>query len=128
VLFIDLDGFKCVNDSLGHQTGDVVLCQIAKRLLGAVRPEDTVARFAGDEFTVLLEDVTDAAAVEDLTERMRALFAEPIQTMGRDVTIGASIGVAFASGNESADVMLHAADSAMYDVKRARSPRDAVIV
>jgi diguanylate cyclase (GGDEF)-like protein/PAS domain S-box-containing protein len=128
VLFIDLDGFKLVNDSLGHQTGDFVLCQIAERLLRAVRPEDTVSRFAGDEFTVLLEDVGDPSVVVELTERMHAIFAEPIHTAARDVIIGASVGVAFANAQDTADVMVHAADSAMYDVKRARSPRDAVIV
>jgi predicted signal transduction protein with EAL and GGDEF domain len=82
----------------------------------------------GDEFTVLLEDAGEPSVVAYLTAGMHAIFAETIHTMGRALTIGASVGVAFAGADDTADVIVHAADLAMYNVKRAQSPRDAVIV
>jgi diguanylate cyclase (GGDEF)-like protein/PAS domain S-box-containing protein len=122
VLFIDLDGFKAVNDRLGHEAGDRLLCEIAKRLLEAVRMTDNVFRLAGDEFTVLLEDMTgtynDARSVANkLIERVSALIELP----GATATVGASIGIAiFTPGhNTSADDLVKEADYWMYEAKKA---------
>lgn len=125
VLFLDLDNFKVVNDSLGHHIGDDLLVQVARRIRGCLREEDTAARFGGDEFAVLVGDVgseSDAQAVADrLSEAMRA----PFQIAGRDVVVTASIGVAISAGERAErESLLQAADLAMYRAKsngRARS-------
>ena len=114
VLFVDLDTFKNVNDSLGHVAGDEVLRDAAKRLLGCLRSSDTAARFGGDEFVVLLEDV-DETAVGRAASRILEAMNEPFEVLGREVFIGASIGIAI--GDEVADDLLRNADLALYRAK-----------
>jgi len=118
VLFLDLDDFKVVNDSLGHAAGDQMLIAVAGRLQGACRPGDTVARLGGDEFAVLVEDITDtseALAVADrITEKLNAVFSVDNKKVGTR----ASIGIAFADQGEDPDQLLRNADAAMYAAKR----------
>jgi diguanylate cyclase (GGDEF)-like protein/PAS domain S-box-containing protein len=124
VLFADVDRFKVANDSLGHQAGDQVLIAIAERLRPLVRDGDTLARFGGDEFTLLLEDVEDAAAAEAVAMRMIELVRAPvILDGGRSVTTSISVGVALASAGSSPDDVLHDADVAMYEAKHRGADR-----
>ena len=117
VLFVDLDRFKAINDSLGHGVGDAVLKTIATRLALVVRPSDTVARLSGDEFVVLCEDVAPDEAMR-IAERVGAAIAEPMVLRDREVIMTASVGLAFsgASGGEPED-LLRDADVAMYRAK-----------
>jgi diguanylate cyclase (GGDEF)-like protein/PAS domain S-box-containing protein len=117
VLFIDLDRFKVVNDSLGHQTGDELLGAVARRLEGAVRPGDTVARLGGDEFTVLLEEITEVHEATRVAERIRATLADPFRLAGRDLFVGASIGIALGSADVRPQELVRDADVAMYRAK-----------
>ncbi len=115
VLFLDLDGFKAVNDKYGHVTGDEVLQVVAKRLAGAVRPSDTVARIGGDEFVVLVEGASDQV-VDAVVERLRAAVVEPLPTL--DLKVGVSIGVALSTRGEAEPrALITAADKAMYEEK-----------
>ena len=115
VLFLDLDGFKAVNDEHGHGVGDEVLVTVAKRLAAAVRPSDTVARLGGDEFVVLIEGATDDV-VDAVVERLRAAVVEPLPTL--DLRVGVSIGVALSRRGEAEPrALLTAADAAMYREK-----------
>ena len=121
VLFLDLDGFKQVNDEHGHAVGDAVLRAVATRLSGAVRPSDTVARLGGDEFVVLVEGAGQDA-VGALVERLHHVVAEPIAhpTGQRPLSVGVSIGVAFSQrGTTPAQRLLSEADKAMYVEKQA---------
>jgi len=125
LLFIDLDGFKAVNDRFGHDAGDFLLFEIAKRLRSAIRDSDTAGRMGGDEFTVLLENIAkvdDAAAVAD---KIRAALVEPAAVpSGEKVTVGASIGIAvFPDDGADGESILKAADSAMYAIKLATGDR-----
>ncbi|ABW12356.1 diguanylate cyclase with PAS/PAC sensor [Parafrankia sp. EAN1pec] len=120
VVFIDLDGFKTVNDTYGHQAGDRLLCEIARRLEAAVRPDDLVARLAGDEFAVLCERVDSPAAVERLARRVLAEIEEPVVLAEGTVRVSASAGVAISRADLSdPDRLLNASDIAMYAAKRA---------
>ena len=114
VLFIDLDTFKTVNDSLGHAAGDELLKEAATRLLACVRSSDTAARFGGDEFVVLLEDV-DEDRVGRVANRILDAMNEPFRVRNRQVFIGASIGIAV--GGDQADDLLRNADLALYRAK-----------
>ncbi len=126
VLFVDLDNFKVVNDSLGHQAGDRLLVAVTKRLRGVVRPEDTVARLGGDEFIFLLEEV-GAEEARGTAERILATLRSPIALKGRKVYVTASIGVALGGNNtRRADDLLRDADLAMYRAKRSGKARYAV--
>jgi diguanylate cyclase (GGDEF)-like protein/PAS domain S-box-containing protein len=116
VLLVDLDGFKQVNDTLGHDAGDELLHKIARRFEAVVRASDTVARFGGDEFAVLLEDVDEHETVA-LAERMLARLAAPIQIADRELTLGASIGIVVRSGPASSEELVRDADVAMYAAK-----------
>lgn len=120
VLFLDLDDFKTVNDSLGHEAGDRLLVGVAQRIQAATRPGDTVARFGGDEFAVLLEDLVDPTDAEDAAERILNTLAVPFQIRDRDLTSHASIGVAIAGDSSDPDQLLRDADTAMYAAKRRR--------
>jgi diguanylate cyclase (GGDEF)-like protein/PAS domain S-box-containing protein len=123
LLFLDLDHFKNVNDSLGHRAGDEVLLQVADRLRAAVRPSDTVGRFGGDEFVVLCEDVDDEAMARTIAARLADAFAQPFRAGGDDHVLGASIGVALMDAGADAildpDALLRDADAAMYRAKEA---------
>jgi diguanylate cyclase (GGDEF)-like protein/PAS domain S-box-containing protein len=117
LLYLDLDGFKEINDTLGHDAGDVVLAEIARRLQGLLRPRDFIARLGGDEFVVLAEDAGEASAIA-LVDRMLAAIAEPMQIEGRKAQVGASIGIALAPQHaRSAAELLLAGDVAMYKAK-----------
>ena len=120
VLFLDLDGFKAVNDRHGHAVGDEVLRRTAERLVRAVRPADTVARLGGDEFVVLVQGASDAG-LQALLQRLAEAVAEPLTIGSVQLTVGASIGSALALGGEADPVGLVAeADQGMYAAKRRR--------
>ena len=121
VLYVDLDGFKPVNDRLGHGVGDRVLQVTGQRLADHVRADDLVARIGGDEFTILCPVVDDVSQLELLAERLVAVLLEPIDIGDQRVQVGASIGVAAAKPAAcSIDVLMDAADRALYQVKRDR--------
>jgi diguanylate cyclase (GGDEF)-like protein/PAS domain S-box-containing protein len=119
VLFLDLDNFKLVNDSFGHEVGDQLLMAIAGRLQTCVRPEDTVARLGGDEFTVLLEDVADTADAVRVAGRIMEELRAPFVLEGREIVINASVGIASsASARNRPGNLLKNADLALYEAKR----------
>jgi diguanylate cyclase (GGDEF)-like protein/PAS domain S-box-containing protein len=120
LLLVDLDGFKPVNDTYGHATGDALLQQVAGRLLAGVRTGDTVARLGGDEFAVLLEVRGDGGLRRgglDVAERLLSSLQEPFLVDGKEVSVGASMGLAIAGRGADADAMLQQADFAMYASK-----------
>jgi diguanylate cyclase (GGDEF)-like protein/PAS domain S-box-containing protein len=117
VLFLDVDNFKTVNDSLGHEAGDRLLVSAAKRLGGVLRAGDTPARLGGDEFAVLLEHVSDPDTACDLAQRIRDAFRRPIEIGGRDVVSTVSIGIAFGGRRSTSEQILRDADLAMYTAK-----------
>ena len=120
LLFLDLDGFKGVNDRHGHAVGDTVLRAVADRLTGAVRPSDTVARLGGDEFVILVESASQAA-VDALVARLREAVGAPLHVHGLDLVVGVSVGVALATGGAcDPQSLLSQADARMYDAKRRR--------
>lgn len=122
VLFVDLDGFKSVNDSFGHDAGDELLQQAAGRMLGIRRRSEVLGRFGGDEFVLLLEDVHDPGEAEAVAERVRLAFDEPFVLREGVVRCGASVGVAVSHGTDvEAPVLLRRADAAMYREKHASS-------
>jgi diguanylate cyclase (GGDEF)-like protein len=116
LLFVDLDGFKPVNDRFGHAAGDAVLVDVAQRLLACVRQSDTVARLGGDEFALLLEDV-NPAEVSSACERILSSLSRGVEVAGHELSLSASIGVAFGDSTETAESMLRNADLAMYEAK-----------
>ena len=118
VLFIDLDNFKVVNDSLGHGAGDRLLVELGRRLRTAIRPADTIARFGGDEFVVLCEDIKEARDAVVVGERIVAAASLPFTLEGREMFVSASVGVALAIDCESTpETLLRDADAAMYRAK-----------
>jgi diguanylate cyclase (GGDEF)-like protein len=120
VLFVDVDGFKQVNDLYGHLVGDRVLREVARRLAGSVRDGDQVARFGGDEFVVLLQRIRDRKAIEPVVRRIEAAFRQPIPLPQGEVILTVSMGAAQAHvDGESAEALIDAADQAMYAAKRA---------
>ena len=117
VLFIDLDNFKTVNDSLGHTIGDQLLVAVTARLESTLRQADTAARMGGDEFAVLLEDLDDPAKATEIAEKVIASLRKPFSIAGKEVFIGASIGIAFDGPDARSDQLLRNADLAMYTAK-----------
>ncbi len=118
ILFLDLDGFKEVNDSLGHASGDVLLVQVAERLRSCVRPTDTVARLGGDEFAILVADKSSEQDGRVVAERIMESLRQPFRVDGREIYIGASIGIAATDQDVAdADHLLRNADLAMYRAK-----------
>jgi diguanylate cyclase (GGDEF)-like protein/PAS domain S-box-containing protein len=118
VLFMDLDNFKVVNDSLGHEVGDLLLFAVAERLKGCLRSEDTLARFGGDEFVVLLEDVDDPKEPIRVAERIIDELRDPFVLDGRQLYVKASIGIALGEDRtKNSDELLRDADTAMYRAK-----------
>jgi diguanylate cyclase (GGDEF)-like protein/PAS domain S-box-containing protein len=126
VMFIDLDDFKTVNDSLGHQAGDAVLIEAAQRLAGAIRPADTVARFGGDEFAVLLDGVEGSDEAAMIADRLLAALEAPCLVDGKQVYPRASIGICISDEDlltQDAEELLRNADVAMYMAKRDQKGR-----
>ncbi|MEO7328647.1 MAG: EAL domain-containing protein [Minicystis sp.] len=124
VLFIDVDRFKVINDSLGHPIGDQVLVTMAKKLRAAVGPGDTVARLSGDEFGVLLDEIPDVAEAVRVAERIRDALAEPAHILGHEVFTEVSLGIALSDPvPDSAEHLLRDADTAMHRAKRRRETR-----
>jgi diguanylate cyclase (GGDEF)-like protein/PAS domain S-box-containing protein len=120
VLFVDLDRFKNINDSLGHSVGDELLVQLARRLTHFLRPGDTVARLGGDEFAILLNDVHGASDATRVAERLQELVREKVEVAGREVFTSASVGVALSSPSyKHPEEILRDADTAMYRAKAA---------
>jgi diguanylate cyclase (GGDEF)-like protein len=118
VLFLDLDGFKSINDRLGHDAGDRVLIEVGARLARSVRASDTAARFAGDEFLVLVEGPDDEQEIDRLADRLRRTLASPYRTGSGEATISAAIGVAItADPNADPAALIHAADESMLRAK-----------
>ena len=123
MLFVDLDGFKGINDSLGHHRGDELLIAVASRLTHALRAPDTAARIGGDEFAVLVDDLHDEREAVIVANRMLEALREPITLAGQELTVRASIGVATARG--PGGDLLRDADVAMYQAKN--QGRDRVV-
>jgi diguanylate cyclase (GGDEF)-like protein len=120
VLLLDLDGFKAVNDTLGHAAGDQLLIEVAARLTRLLRRSDTAGRLGGDEFVVLLDGITDADGQQTVCDAIKAAITEPFLIDGRRVVVGLSIGVALsAEGSADPDRLLREADAAMYRAKSA---------
>jgi diguanylate cyclase (GGDEF)-like protein/PAS domain S-box-containing protein len=126
VMFLDLDNFKNVNDSLGHDAGDRLLQTAAQRLVKCTRSSDTVARLGGDEFAILLEGVRGAREVEQMAEAIAVSFREPLFLDGSESRIHASIGAAFPGESDDTEQLLRNADIAMYHAKAAGKNRFAV--
>ena len=127
VLFVDLDDFKVINDTVGHGTGDELLVAVARRLAGVLRPHDTAARLGGDEFAILVEDALHVADVEEIADRVVRALAEPfvLAAAGGPVTVSgaASVGVATSADATGADELLSRADLALYMAKDAGKGR-----
>jgi diguanylate cyclase (GGDEF)-like protein len=120
LLFIDLDRFKPINDRYGHAMGDRVLCEVARRLQGALRNTDVTARIGGDEFVVLLPALSNAGDCALVAEKLLDTLARPMHFEGHELTVGASIGlVTYPDGGRDAETLLRQADAAMYAVKQA---------
>ncbi len=120
LMFIDLDRFKVVNDSLGHDVGDLLLTEVGQRLQGCLRRSDTIARLGGDEFMVVLADVAIAGEVVEVAEKLINRLVEPMPLKGHDVQVGASIGIAlYPQDGEDVTTLMKNADTAMYRAKNA---------
>ncbi len=127
VLFLDLDGFKGINDRFGHRMGDDFLVAIARRLESSLRSGDTVARFGGDEFTVLLEDIKDVTDATNVARRIQDTLKLPLHLNGHEILTTASIGIALNSSNyDQPENLLRDADIAMYHAKKQGKARYAV--
>jgi diguanylate cyclase (GGDEF)-like protein len=127
VFFIDLDGFKAVNDAHGHQVGDELLVAVGERLSGVLRPGDSLGRLSGDEFVILCENLDHPAQADPIGARFAAELGQPFDLSGLAVSVTASIGIAFSgNGSKEPEEILHHADLAMYRAKRSRSESETV--
>jgi len=119
VMYLDLDGFKQINDTLGHDVGDTLLSMIAARLEAAVRQEDTVARLGGDEFVIVLWELSHADGVAKLASKVIQAVSQPYSIQGRDVSMTASVGVGiYPTHGEEVEMLMKSADLALYEAKR----------
>ena len=123
IIYLDLDGFKDINDSAGHSAGDETLQHVAERLIGCVRPGDTVSRLGGDEFVILCPEAVTEANLQMVADRVVTALAAPLELSTGTYAIGASIGLAVSRPSSTADQLLHDADEAMYGAKRAGKNR-----
>jgi diguanylate cyclase (GGDEF)-like protein len=124
LLFLDLDGFKAVNDDFGHMVGDQLLSSASRRMEGAIRPGDVLARFGGDEFVILLQDVTGTADVVMVAERVQERMRSPFEVQGKTLNMSVSIGIALSdAGYNEPEEIIRDADAAMYESKRERRGR-----
>jgi len=124
LMFVDLDGFKAVNDTFGHRAGDQLLVAVARRLQQALRAEDTLARLAGDEFVVLCERIEDMATIEAVAGRVVETLRAPFVLDDGTAQISGSIGVSVATGHgDDVDQLLRDADTAMYRAKKSGKSR-----
>ncbi|MFA5214967.1 EAL domain-containing protein [Sulfuricurvum sp.] len=120
ILFIDLDGFKSINDSMGHSVGDAVLKNIASRLMEGIRASDTISRQGGDEFLLILSDIEEANNIITIAEKLLQEFDKPFTIAGQALSISASIGIAlYPENGESFEALLQSADTAMYQAKES---------
>ena len=118
MIFIDLDGFKQINDELGHAAGDRVLINTGQRLINALRASDTVARIGGDEFTVILEDLETDAEIHNIAEKILVAVSTPTELGQGTCWVGASLGIAiYPDHARTLDTLIHIADQAMYTAK-----------
>lgn len=118
LLFLDLDGFKDVNDAFGHETGDALLREAGRRLTACVRTSDTVARVGGDEFTVILHDVTAGEEAGQVADKIIRALSQPFNLSGKECRIGTSVGISlYPDHGENVEILLSRADTAMYHVK-----------
>ena len=124
LLYIDLDGFKLVNDTLGHTLGDLLLCEVVKRIKDRLRQCDTLARMGGDEFTLIATELTEPDAAEVLARRLREVLLAPFRIDGNQLFVTASVGIGIypQDGRDPTD-LLRNADAAMYAAKRGKEPR-----
>ncbi len=120
VMFLDIDDFKTINDSLGHGAGDAALIDVAKRLSNSIRSSDTAARFGGDEFVVLLEDLESTDIATEVAERVLEDLRQPLMVAGKELSVRGSIGISIMEGDSTigADELIRDADAAMYIAKR----------
>jgi diguanylate cyclase (GGDEF)-like protein/PAS domain S-box-containing protein len=127
VLFLDLDGFKLVNDSLGHVVGDALLAKVAERITSGIRPSDTASRFGGDEFAVLVDEIADGDDPVKVAKRVLAELAAPLFVDGYAIAVTASVGIASSDNRyETAEDVLRDADTAMYHAKAEGKNRYAI--
>ena len=127
VLFLDVDDFKTINDSLGHRAGDVLLNGVAARIDAVVRPTDTAARLGGDEFAVLVDEVDGLTRPRDRGADPPSALNDPFLVDERELIVTASIGVALGDGSVEADELLRNADMAMYAAKARRQELGATV-
>ena len=127
VLFIDLDGFKLINDTQGHSVGDIVLLEVAQRFRRALRPKDLIGRFGGDEFVVVASDITDEDEAKAIGRRLHDILSTPVLADGRIITVNASIGIALSGLDaSSSEQLIGDADIAMYEAKATGRNRSVV--
>ena len=119
MMYLDLDGFKQINDTLGHDAGDTLLSTVAARLLAAVRQEDTVARLGGDEFVIGLWELSHAEGVAKLVSKVIQAVSQPYSIQGRSVSMTASVGVSiYPTHGKEVETLMKSADLAMFEAKR----------
>jgi diguanylate cyclase (GGDEF)-like protein len=121
LMYFDLDGFKKVNDTLGHEWGDELLKEVAKRLKNCLRESDTVCRLGGDEFTIVAENVNRTQDATAIANKILNQISQPFSFEGKQATVGVSIGIVFFTGaNYDIDKLIRQADAAMYEAKQNR--------